>query len=34
MTYSYKIASSRVVSDKILKLQHQKELVVEAMLNF
>ena len=23
-----------VVSDKILKLQHQKELVVEAMLNF
>ena len=24
----------RVVSDKILKLQHQKELVVEAMLNF
>jgi hypothetical protein len=24
----------RVVSEKILKLQHQKELVVEAMLNF
>jgi hypothetical protein len=23
-----------VVSDKILKLQHQKELVLEAMLNF
>jgi hypothetical protein len=24
----------RVVSEKILKLQHQKELVIEAMLNF
>jgi len=38
MTHTYKITCKlyipRVVSEKILEFQHQKELIVAAMLNF